>query len=287
MNPNAMEPQLRADAPFASSDGPGFSRTPPRRSRGTLVFLVLLAALVGIGIWGVTQFLLKPQPLPPIADSATPPSAAPAASSPPSTAPRYPVDTAPAAPLPALNESDSAFVSALGSSALGRWLVPKDLIRHVVITVDNLPRKSMRPQMWPVRPAAGTFIVTDGAIAPTNAERYTPMVRALEAADPEKLVAVYVRWYPLFQEAYREQGYPDGNFNDRLVETLDSLLATPNVSGNVAVTQPKVLWQFADPALEALPVGQKIMLRMGPDNERRVKAKLTVIRALVAREAPH
>ena len=165
--------------------------------------------------------------------------------------------------------------------------MPKDLIRHVVITVDNLPRKSMRPQMWPVRPAAGTFIVTDGAIAPTNAERYTPMVRALEAADPEKLVAVYVRWYPLFQEAYREQGYPDGNFNDRLVETLDSLLATPNVSGNVAVTQPKVLWQFADPALEALPVAQKIMLRMGPDNERRVKAKLTVIRALVAREAPH
>ena len=62
--------------------------------------------------------------------------------------------------------------------------MPKDLIRHVVITVDNLPRKSMRPQMWPVRPAAGTFIATEGAIAPANAERYTPMVRALEAADP-------------------------------------------------------------------------------------------------------
>jgi hypothetical protein len=48
--------------------------------------------------------------------------------------------------------------------------------------------------------------------------------------------------------------------------------------------QPKVLYEFADPALEALPSGQKILLRMGPENAARVKAKLREIRALVAKE---
>ena len=85
---------------------------------------------------------------------------------------------------------------------------------------------------------------------------------------------MYTQWYPRFQEAYRELGYPNGSVNDPLVEAIDTLLATPTSVGPLAVVQPKVLWEFADPRLEALPAGQKIMLRMGPENADRVKAKL-------------
>ena len=101
------------------------------------------------------------------------------------------------------------------------------------------------------------------SISPQNLERYALAVRTLEAVNSERLVGLYVRYYPLFQEAYKEQGYPNAYFNDRLVEALDVMIRTPESPGQLALSQPKVLYEFADPALEGLPAGQKVMLRMG------------------------
>jgi hypothetical protein len=83
----------------------------------------------------------------------------------------------------------------------------------------------------------------------------------------------------LFQQAYEELGYPGAYFNDRLVHAIDHLLATPEIAGDLALKQPRVLYEFADPQLEMLSAGQKAMLRIGPDNARRVKAKLRALRA--------
>ena len=109
-------------------------------------------------------------------------------------------------------------------------------------------------------------------------------MRLLETVDAKQLVDPYVRHYPLFQQAYRELGYPDGHFNDRLVEAIDSLLATPDPKGPLSVVQPKIFYEFADRELEQLPAGQKLLLRMGRDNAALVKAKLREIRRLVANE---
>ena len=98
----------------------------------------------------------------------------------------------------------------------------------------------------------------------------------------------------MFQAAYQELGYPQGYFNDRLVEVIDQLLATPEVAeplavklvevkGEVASTQPWTRYEFADPKLEALPAGSKMLLRMGSENAQRVKAKLAAFRAVIAR----
>jgi len=43
--------------------------------------------------------------------------------------------------------------------------------------------------------------------------------------------------------------------------------------------QPKVFYEYADPALEGLKPLQKQALRMGPSNVRRLKAYLTRLRA--------
>ena len=75
---------------------------------------------------------------------------------------------------------------------------------------------------------------------------------------------------------------------------IDLLLATPDldalprvhlptVNGPIQPQRPWVTYQFDDPALESLPAGQKILLRMGPVNERRMKAKLAEIRALLVK----
>jgi hypothetical protein len=43
-----------------------------------------------------------------------------------------------------------------------------------------------------------------------------------------------------------------------------------------------VRYQFVDPSLESLSAGQKILVRVGPANERILKRKLSEVRRLLA-----
>lgn len=141
--------------------------------------------------------------------------------------------------------------------------------------------------LTPFRRTPGQVQVTGSGetmmLSPDNQLRYQPFVKVIEAVDPKQLAAVYFHLYPLFQQQYRALGYPGRYFNDRLIETIDHLLATPEVQGPIRLVQPRVLYQFADPELEKLSAGQKAMIRIGPDNAARVKARLRAIRAELTR----
>ena len=71
----------------------------------------------------------------------------------------------------------------------------------------------------------------------------------------------------------------------RLVVVIDHLLETPDLHEPVALTQQKVMYEFADPALEKRSAGQKLLLRSGPENERAIKSKLREIRAALTGQA--
>jgi hypothetical protein len=104
-------------------------------------------------------------------------------------------------------------------------------------------------------------------------------MKVVQASDPRTVAAVYFRLYPLFQQAYEDLGYPGMYFNDRLVQVIDDLLQTPDVRGPVRLVQPKVFYEYADPSLEKLSAGQKLLLRMGSANAAVVKGKLRELRA--------
>jgi hypothetical protein len=198
------------------------------------------------------------------------------------------------APLPALNDSDMAIATALGDAGSGpgvtHYLVPESIIRHLVVTIDNLPRAKVAVAKRPTVPVDGVLLADGDELHATldadNFKRYAPMVDALRQADMQRVAAVYFRFYPLFQKAYQDLGYPTGYFNDRLVKVIDSLLATPQPTGPVDLVRPNVMYQFADPALESRPAGQKLLLRMGPENAAVVKAKLTELRAIITATPP-
>src|SRR6185312_6053538 len=113
-------------------------------------------------------------------------------------------------------------------------------------------------------------------------ERYKPYVDLADSVDVKTLVQIYVHFYPRFQSAYRELGMP-GYFNDRVVEVLDALLATPKAKAEIKLVRPTPhsKYKFADDDLEDLASGQKILLRMGETNEHIVKAKLRRIRGML------
>jgi hypothetical protein len=104
----------------------------------------------------------------------------------------------------------------------------------------------------------------------------------VQSADTRQLAELYFHYYPLFQQAYEDLGYPDKYFNDRFVQVIDHLLETPSPSGPVRLTQPRVFYEFADPSLEERSAGQKLLIRMGNENATKIKAKLRELRALIA-----
>jgi hypothetical protein len=216
---------------------------------------------------------------------------APAASSPEELPQRNVIErpaSAETAPLPPLGSSDAELSDALAGifeRPLESVLVPKDIVRHLVVTIDNLPRKKYAAQMWPVKPTPGEFAVSSEdavALSADNYARYEPIMALLKNTDATSVAALYKRYYPLFQQAYVELGYPDGYFNDRLIEVIDHLLETPEVQGPILLTQPRVFYEFADPELEQRSAGQKTLIRMGSRNAALIKLKLRELRREVA-----
>ena len=166
--------------------------------------------------------------------------------------------------------------------------MPKDIVRHFVVTIDNLPRKKAAVQLWPVKPVGGELAVAPGGeptLSPDNAARYEPFIKIVKNADAAQVASVYKHFYPLFQQAYVDLGYPDGYFNDRLVEVIDHLLATPEVAGPIKLTQPGVFYQYADPSIEERSAGQKAMIRLGSQNAAIVKEKLRALRKEVVKQS--
>lgn len=64
---------------------------------------------------------------------------------------------------------------------------------------------------------------------------------------------------------------------------MNRLASTPVPDGYVEVRRGNVLWEFRDPALEALSPPQKHLLRMGPANARLVQSKIREIQAALGR----
>lgn len=195
-------------------------------------------------------------------------------------------------PLPALADSDEAMRGSLselfGRRLVGAYFDPERVIPKIVVTVDNLDRAAIGlkdraisnvPGQLDVKRAGGGFVLTAA-----NAQRYKPLVRALKSVDARSIVAIYAHYYPLFQQAYRDLGYPEGEFNDRLIQVIDHLMQAPDLKGPVYLTRPKVLYEFVDESLEDRSSGHKLLIRLGSDNEGIIKGKLNEIRHLLVQE---
>lgn len=207
-----------------------------------------------------------------------------------------------AEPLPELAESDEEALTVaaqvLGEDPARTYLVTEGLISKLVATIDALTRDELPGNIIPVRGPGGEMQVTSDGVSdqinpdtglpepyyvfdPINFQRYTPQVEVLEAIDGATLVQNYRHYYPLLQQSYRELGYTEGEFNVRLLEVIDELLATPEPGQPVRLIKPEAFYEFADPELEALSAGQKLMVRIGPSNAARVKTKLAEIREAI------
>ncbi len=260
--------------------------------RRGLAWLLLLATLAA-GLW-----LWRQQPAQgPVAPLAIPPpptaESEPATPAPPAPHPQAPLTARPLSPasppLPPLDDSDHRLTEDLtrlfGDPAIEHLLRPAQLLRKAVIILDNLPGRRLPVKYLPLKPPGGSFRVREEGgrvfLDAANYARYRPYIQLLERLDAADFVAFVRRYRPLLQAAYAELGYPDAAFEDRLLTVIDELLRTPEPAAPIELIQPVVYYKYADPALESLSAGQKLLLRMGPDNARLVKGKLRRVRELL------
>ena len=192
-------------------------------------------------------------------------------------------------PLPLLNESDARFTFALddifGDDQLATYLVKDQAISRLVATIDSLTSRQVPPQINPLRPAEDSLqIETEGGnlvLSRQNFARYDGYVELVRYVDTAALIGFYRQFYPLFQQAWEENG-GQGSFEKRLDEVIGHLLETPDVPGPVYLTKSEAVYLFADPDLEAMTAGQKVLVRMGSANAEIVKDKLTEIKAQIS-----
>ncbi|MEO1087249.1 MAG: DUF3014 domain-containing protein, partial [Acidobacteriota bacterium] len=248
----------------------------------------LLVALLLLGIVGLTAlawwWFMGRAPQDALADRPTPGPATTPSSSAPAVAATEPP---PRPELPPLDASDAALrplVSALSDHPqLAKWLVPDDLIRRFVATVDNISRgESPRPHLGVLDPEVDFEVArSPSAIyaAPEASRRYDLLVEVFASIDIAEGARLYHDFEPLLEEAYRELGDPTRDFRSALAVAIDHLLAVPIPDREPELVKGIVTYRYADPALEDQSPAAKHLLRLGRDNARKVQQKLGFLRA--------
>lgn len=280
--------------------------------KALLLGLVFLAIAAGIGYYIYTQNQAAPESLaaPPLLPVTTeplqpqePPVQAPVEgneTTSPSLISEKPAEETEALPEPGQSDEEAMQVAGqvLGESQAANYLVTEGLISKLVATIDALTADELPGNIIPIRSPDGQMQATSDGVSdevnpetglpdplyvfdPVNFQRYTPQVEVFEAIDVDELVRNYRHYYPVLQQSYRELGYAEGEFEDRLLAVIDELLATPEPAHPVRLIKPEAFYEFADPELEALSAGQKILVRAGPSNTYRIKSKLREIREAI------
>jgi hypothetical protein len=191
-----------------------------------------------------------------------------------------PLDTSDPAVKASLIESSSA-----DEETVNRMLVNEGLIQRFVVSVTNLANDEMAPNHQLLTPPEQNFRVYSQAgkqwIDAASYKRYTPYVDMLESFNNEALLNIYGIYKEDIQAKFSEIGNPNDDLNEVLLQAIDQLLDTPEVPVPVEVYTDSVAYKYADERLENLNEPQKQLLRTGPDNMRRIKAKLRELKLMV------
>lgn len=262
----------------------------PRKGRRSPLPLVVVVAAGAVLVLVLAAFFFiekdEPEAPPPVRAPAAeapafPPE--PVVEAPPvEQAEPSPEPPSPVAFLPVLDESDDLVRRIAEGMAGGvipaSWLAPDDLIRRFVVMVDNIAEGySPRSHLTSVK-IKGEFAVLEREgrlyLDPGSYRRYDGLTGILSSLDAADLARAYGELSPLFQEAYRDLGYPDRSFDETMRIAIRRLLEAPVLEGSILLIRGEKAYHFEDPVIEGLGAGEKHLLRMGPENTIKIQAVL-------------
>jgi hypothetical protein len=260
------------DLPLQSQNEPVRAPVPGSAPSAPTRWIVLAAAAIIAASLAAWWWLSRTQPVAAPPAAATAPDASLASLRPK----RQPID------LPPLDASDDvirALVAGLSDNpVLARLLLTGGLARATTLAVVQIG--SGRTPSLPfavVRPSTrlGVLGTDAGRIDPQSYHRWDAVVMALVSVKPDDLAQLYVNVKPLIDQAYRDLGYQNDDFDAAIVRAIAVLRETPEPQADPVLLQRQGYFEFEDETLRRLRPVQKQLILLGPDNRRRVMGWLS------------
>jgi len=265
----SSEPAV-AGEPFDHVDEPG------DHFKWILLSVALLAVVAALAYVA----LRRPAPQPRAAAVATPQ---------PAPRPDAPALEGDKIALPPLQETDrlvrELVVKLSSHPTVLAWLATNGLIENfTVVTLNVSEGRTPVSHLRPLAPTAPFRVRSAGGVTlldPASYHRYDGYAAAVDGLDATGTARLYLTLKPRIADAYRIQGFPDGDFDPVLGKAIAGLLAVPSIDRDIPLREKIVTYAFVDPALEELSPAQKQLLRMGPRNIGLVQQKLRQIATLL------
>ncbi len=124
-----------------------------------------------------------------------------------------------------------------------------------------------------VREDEGRLVIAAGSY-----RRYSAATDVFASLDVDGSVELYRKFRPRLEEIFEQTAWASEDFDSRFREAVDHLLEIEVPAGQVEVEQRAIVYAFAEDSLENLSHAQRQLLRMGPENARRVQGKLRQLR---------
>ncbi len=180
-----------------------------------------------------------------------------------------------------LDTSDEGFTAAVTevSKDLGDWFNVKDVIRKYIILIHDVSQNRIllkhkrflkMPQKNMVKEdSQGLYLTKEGY------RRYDGFANALVSIDIKKGLSLYLTFKPLFDKVYQTFSYPESyKLEDIFLKAAANVIKAPVEEGRVGLVKHTLFYKFSDRKLEALSDVEKQMLRMGPENTKKIQTKL-------------
>ena len=254
----------------------------------SILIVAAVIVLVLLGAGGLYWHYTRPPAVPPTVEQ---PKAEAPSPPPPGAEVKVPEEKEIPLPsevkLPALDQSDDFARQMLRNLSphgkLGEWLKIKNIIRVFVAAVDNVANgKSPRPQLGFLSPGLAFQVSEKGDriyLDPKGYGRFDIITDAFVSFSSSRTVQVYQKLKPLFQEAYRELGYPQKDFHATFIQAMNRILDTPVVEREILLREEGkgLNYVFIDEGMENMNEVQKHLLRMGPQNTQKIQRKIREI----------
>ncbi|MDT8409817.1 MAG: DUF3014 domain-containing protein [Wenzhouxiangellaceae bacterium] len=166
----------------------------------------------------------------------------------------------------------------LAPDALDR-VAEERVIERLAATVNSLDGEPLPLRFRPLEHVPGLPLVVaenDHWRLPDSPDpRYDSYRRMFDQLDAAALAGLFEAFEPALETAWSQLGENRaGGFRARLIEVIEHLSAFELPDQRPLLERPEVLYEFADPELEQLSWGRKILIRIGPAHAAAVQRKL-------------
>ena len=183
--------------------------------------------------------------------------------------------------MPALEYSDDSFRKELKnvSEDLLHWFTDESLIRKYIMIMNDLSQNQLLYKHVSFLKMSQQIVVkTDEKglyLGNESYHRYDRLADAIDTINVEKGLGLYLVFRPLFKQVYDGFAYPNEySLEDMFMKASASVIKAPIIETRISLRKHSIMYKFVDKKLEALDAVDKQMLRMGPENTKKIQAKL-------------